>query len=83
MLAKSGSLAGPVLTTVIKTKSVLKDNKWITATEKNFIYYRDQTKRPEISKTYNTTTYTNSQQFGSEGSEFMQIRLFKLYVYTF
>nr|XP_036220908.1 angiopoietin-2-like isoform X2 [Bactrocera oleae] len=65
----SGSLAGPVLTTVIKTKSVLKDNKWITATEKNFIYYRDQTKRPEISKTYNTTTYTNSQQFGSEGKE--------------
>ncbi|XP_018792626.1 PREDICTED: angiopoietin-2-like [Bactrocera latifrons] len=59
-----GSQAEPVLTTVIKTKSVLKDNKWITATEKSFIYYRDQTKLPEISK-----TTTNSQQFRSEGTE--------------
>ncbi|XP_050321919.1 angiopoietin-related protein 3-like [Bactrocera neohumeralis] len=56
-----GSLAEPLLTTVIKTKSVLKDNKWITATEKSFIYYRDQTKPPEISE-----TTTNSQQFRSE-----------------
>ncbi|XP_049313494.1 angiopoietin-related protein 3-like [Bactrocera dorsalis] len=56
-----GSLAEPVLTTVIKTKSVLKDDKWITVTEKSFLYYRDQTKQPEISK-----TTTDSQQVRSE-----------------
>ncbi|XP_011176642.2 angiopoietin-related protein 3-like isoform X1 [Zeugodacus cucurbitae] len=57
----------PVLTTVIKTKSILKDDTLVTVTEKSFLFYRDQTELPNVSKVTNTTIYKNTERF--EGAE--------------